>query len=274
MAEVFSHSKLTLFEMCPEAYKIKYIDKTWPDLPRSVELFLGDLVHQSLEWLYHVRKHREIKVDDLIEHYANNWSINVSEDIRIRQGVIDDYFHKGLRFLINYHKSNFPFQEKTLEIEKEIIFPLDEEGLYKIRGFIDRLDKSSDGTLEIHDYKTNKIAKTQAEADKDRQLALYHLGLQHLHGEKIKAKLIWHFLNDNVKVISERTDEDLEKLRKETLELINKIKTNTEWSQCNKPWCDWCAYKKANNLNENQHAQSQNTKQNTFNKNNSLKKYF
>jgi len=49
MAKLYSYSKLWLFENCPEAYKIKYIDKTFPEIPRSVEAFLGGMVHESLE---------------------------------------------------------------------------------------------------------------------------------------------------------------------------------------------------------------------------------
>lgn len=36
----------------------------------------------------------------------------------------------------------------------QVTFNLDKEGLYRITGFIDRLDKTHDGVFEIHDYKT------------------------------------------------------------------------------------------------------------------------
>ena len=52
--EVYSHSRLWLYENCPEYFKIKYLDKALPDLPVSMALFLGGVVHESLEWLYFI----------------------------------------------------------------------------------------------------------------------------------------------------------------------------------------------------------------------------
>jgi hypothetical protein len=36
--------ELCLYESCPEAYKVKYIDKTFPELPQSIHAFLGSVV--------------------------------------------------------------------------------------------------------------------------------------------------------------------------------------------------------------------------------------
>ena len=58
-SKIFSHSRLWLYENCPEAYKVKYIDKKFPDLPKSIEAFLGSMVHDSLEWLYTEKKTRK-----------------------------------------------------------------------------------------------------------------------------------------------------------------------------------------------------------------------
>jgi len=244
MVEVFSHSKLWLFENCAEAYKIKYIDKKWPDMPKSVELFLGSLVHESLEWLYHAVKNREIELDDLISHFANNWANEYGEDVRIRNGKAQQYFDKGVKFLIDYYMRNKPFDEETLDIEKPILFSLNDE--YKVRGFIDRIVLAKDGVYEVHDYKTNRYPKTQEQADADKQLAFYHLGMKEIYGEDVKVRLVWHFLSHDLKVVSQRSEEELVQLKLETLELIEKIKNNSVWKGCGKSWCDWCAWKKKN----------------------------
>jgi len=242
MSTIYSHSRLESFKWCKQAYKAKYVDKIYPDMPRSMELFLGDLVHRSLEWLYHVVKDRNVELDDLIEHFINNWKNEFGKDIRIRNGEAQEYHDKGVKFLINYYMRYRPFEEETVAIEKSILFNLDSEGKYKVRGFIDRLVKLPDGTIEVHDYKTSKRPKTQREADSDWQLAFYHLGIMDTLEEGAKVNLIWHFLANNIKVQSSRTDKQLEDLKKEVLEFITKVENNTSWPACKKPWCDWCAY--------------------------------
>ena len=245
---VYSHSKLWLYESCPEFYKLKYIDKKVPPMPTHISLFLGSTVHEALEWLYHQVKYHEITIDELIEYFTDLWTKSFSEDIRIENGDEVDAYNKGVRFLTDYYTKNKPFKQNVLAIERKILFPIDSEGHYKIQGFIDRLDIAEDGTYEVHDYKTNQSMKKQTDLDKDRQLALYHIGLQETFGKEIKVKLVWHFLNFNQQVTSERTQEQLDKLKEDTLSLIKKIESTTEWSACNSRYCDWCQYKRDNGV--------------------------
>jgi len=238
-----------LYENCPEAYKAKYIDRVFPDIPRSIQLFLGSLAHESLEWLYkEIKGGRSVELDELVKHFANNWHAQFSPDIRINSGEVGDYFNKGVKFLVDYYQRNKPFNENTIEVERKIIFSLDED--YGIMGYVDRIVLNKDGEYEVHDYKTNEMMKTQEELDADRQLALYHLGLREIFGKDINVKLVWHFLAHNRRMESARTPEELGKLRAETLDLIEKIRNTTEWPACGKQWCDWCAWKKSQELDK------------------------
>jgi hypothetical protein len=243
MKEVYSHSKLWLYENCPEAYKIKYIDKTFPDLPKSIHAFLGSTVHDALEHLYiELMSGNVLELDDVIKHFAKNWHANYTLDIRVPTGEkVENFFNKGVKFIIDYYQNNSPFSQNTIDTEKKIFFPIEESTF--IMGYIDRIEKHPDGTYEVHDYKTNNQMKRQEEVDSDRQLAFYHLGLQDSFGPNIKVKLTWHFLAHNRKIHSSRTQEQLNKLKTETLALINKIKNTTEWPACGKRFCDWCSYK-------------------------------
>lgn len=246
---VYSHSKLWLYESCPEYYKLRYIDKKAPVMPTTIPLFLGSATHEALEWLYHQVKHRPVEVDDLIEYFTERWlALLEDESLRAQEGEDIAAYNKGVRFLTDYYTKNKPFNQKVLAIEHKVLFSLDTEGKYKIQGFIDRLDISEDGTYEVHDYKTNQSMKKKEEIDKDRQLAFYHIGLKETFGKDIKVKLIWHFLNFNRDVTSSRTEEELEKLREDTIELIEKIEKTTEWPSCKSKYCDWCNYKKDNNI--------------------------
>src|SRR3989344_2939268 len=168
---LYSHSKLWLYESCPEFYKLKYIDKKVPPMQTSMPLFLGSTVHEALEWLYHQIKYHEITIDELIEYFTDRWSAQFDENIRVENGDEIDAYNKAVRFLTDYYTKHKPFKENVIAIERKVLFPLDSEGNYKIQGYIDRLDVAEDGTYEIHDYKTNQSMKRQSEIDNDRQLA-------------------------------------------------------------------------------------------------------
>ncbi len=246
--KVYSHSRLWLYESCPEFYKLKYIDKKLPVIPTHISLFLGSVVHEALEWLYHQVKYHEITIDELIEYFTERWTSQFSENVRIENGDEVDAYNKAVKFLVDYYTKHRPFKENVLAIERKIMFPLDEDKKYFIQGYIDRLDMAEDGTYEVHDYKTNAYPKKQAEVDDDRQLALYHIGLKEVFGNDIKVKLIWHFLSHNLQMVSQRSEERLEKLRNETLNLIKEIESATEWPACGGKYCDWCKYKSENKL--------------------------
>lgn len=249
MTEVYSNSKLWLFESCPEFYKLKYIDRTLPELPKSINLFLGSQVHETLEWLYkNIKENKTPTLHEIILNFVTNWKNNFS-GIKLKPNETqEEYANKGVKFLVDYYQKNKPFIDNTLHIEKKILFPLDVDANYFIQGYVDRIVQNNQGEYEIHDYKTNSFLKSQEELDKDRQLALYHIGLNELFGKDIKVKLIWHFLAHNKTITSQRTPEQLQKLKEETLELIRKIKSTTHWPACGKQWCDWCEYKRENNL--------------------------
>ena len=242
--EVYSHSKLCLYESCPEAYKVKYIDKTFPELPSSIHAFLGSAVHSALEHLYEkLMGGKVITLDELIEFFARTWHDSYTLDIRVPVGErVEDFFNRGMKFLIDYYQTNLPFSRETIDLERKIYFPL-AEGIYVV-GYIDRIEKKEDGSYEVHDYKTNKKMKSQEEVDADRQLAFYHLGLQDLFGTDVRVRLTWHFLAHNKKIHSFRTQAQLDELKEKTLALIARIRATQEWGACGKPWCDWCAYKR------------------------------
>lgn len=250
MMKVYSNSKLSLYEQCPEAFRIKYIDRTFPELPRSMALFLGEMVHESLEWLYvEAKDEKKVELDDLIFHFADTWHKNFSANIKLNGLRAEDFMQKGIRFLMDYYFKHAPFAENTIEVEKRIVFPLNET--YKVEGYVDRIVLGKEGEYEIHDYKTNERMKSQDEVDADRQLAFYHLGLKELFGADIKVKLIWHFLAHNQSIISQRSEIQLDDVKKNTVLLIKKIEETRVWPSCGNKWCDWCEFKKTQGLKVN-----------------------
>jgi len=244
---IYSHSRLSTFEQCPFKFKLRYIDEIVPEIEKSIEAHLGSIVHNTLEWLYiEVQKENLPNIEEVITYYSENWETNYTKDtVIVRKNLTDkDYFNKGVKFLLDYYMKHQPFKDGTIELEKRILIDLDGTGKYKIQGFIDRLVYNEETKeYEIHDYKTANSLPTEDKIATDRQLALYSIGIKNLFGEHREVLLTWHFLAHNIKICSRRTTEELEKLKKEIIELINKIESETDFPAQKSVLCGWCEFK-------------------------------
>jgi len=126
---IYSHSRLSIFEQCRLKFKFKYIDKIFPEIEKSIESHLGSCAHNTLEWIYSQIKQGEIpSIDDVIMNYSQHWKkdyvpgmIIVDESLTAK-----DYFNKGIQFLLDYYSKYYPFDDGTIELEKEIRIKLDE----------------------------------------------------------------------------------------------------------------------------------------------------
>ncbi len=243
--KVYSHSKLSTFEQCPQKYKFRYIDKIIV-IEKSIESFLGKTVHSTLEWLYReVKQGRVPSLDDVILYYSQAWAQTYDEKgIIINGGMTQqDYLEKGVKFLIDYYVKHKPFDDNTLEVEKEITLTIDDKGEYQLKGFIDRLVYNlKTCEYEIHDYKTSNTAPSQEKIDEDRQLALYSIAIKEIFGKDKEVLLVWHYLAYNKNVHSKRTNEQLEELKRSILDLIKTIESTQSFRPYISRLCDWCEY--------------------------------
>lgn len=246
---VFSHSRLETFESCALKFKFQYIDKV--EIPKrdSIEAFLGSRVHDVLEELY---KHKLMgklwEKDELLKYYFNLWEKEKHDDIFIvkKQYTLQDYYQQGHEALSRYWERYYPFDsEKTIALEQRVYLSLDEGDRYRIQGFIDRISKTPEGVWQIRDYKTKRKLPTKEEADRDRQLALYQIGIQKMWDNTEKVELIWHYLLFDEEVKSVRKKSDLQKLKAETIQLIDQVEMAIETGDFpfrESALCDWCAF--------------------------------
>ena len=155
---IYSHSRLEAFKGCPLKYKFNYIDKIKRE-EEGIEAFLGSRFHDVMEKIYKDLPFRKYSLDDLLVFYEDNWDKNYHDKIVIaaNERKAKDYKEIGKKFIEDYYKRYSPFnQGKVLGIERLVIINLGDNGEYKLRGYIDRLDQVKDRTYEIHDYKTSK----------------------------------------------------------------------------------------------------------------------
>ncbi|MBR9705841.1 PD-(D/E)XK nuclease family protein [Candidatus Pacearchaeota archaeon] len=244
---MYSHSKLSSFEQCPMKFKFQYIDRLKPEIEYTIEGFLGNMVHETLEWIHkQIIKGISIDLDSAIEYYARLWHSKYNKDIRIVKEEYDSeyYFNRGIKFIINYFTSNYPFSDNSIATEKRIIIRLDSQGKYILQGYIDRIVHNLDTNIfEIHDYKTGSFLKSQEELDNDRQLALYSIGIRENFSQAQDVHLVWHFLAHNQKMTSKRTIEQLDSLKQEIIDLIDKIESTKEFPAKSGVLCKWCGFR-------------------------------
>lgn len=248
---VYSHTRLGTFESCPRRYWFAYIGKPEIEKVATIEQFLGQRVHEALEELYRrVMKGRVMAEDELLALFERHWKREWSDAVRVVRAdeTAADYQAVGRKALAAYHRRHAPFdQAQTLKVEARVQFPLDGEGRYRMGGYVDRIARRADGTFEVHDYKTSGKLPTQETLDRDRQLALYHLGVERMWQGIERVELIWHYLRFDMPIVSHRTPEQLEAVKRSCIELIDEIEARgkAEESFPTNPGrlCDWCDFR-------------------------------
>jgi len=244
---IYSHSRVSTFENCPYAYKLRYIDKKKPEISTTIEAFMGGMVHRSLEYLYKLKKFKKrVALDSIIKFYRDLWQKNYSDDIlivKVDQGLkADNYRKMGEKFISDYYARMKPFEEMTiLGLETQDRMTLPDGNQWHIR--IDKLGCDSEGNYFVCDYKTNARMKDQEEADEDRQLAMYSIWVKDKFKDCKSVKLIWHMLAFDKDAISERTEEQLQKLQQEIVDKIKEIEFATEFPRKQTALCNYCGFK-------------------------------
>jgi len=234
-----------MYEECPLKYKLCYRDKIKRDT-EGVEGFLGLRVHDTLKKCYDDLKVTKLNsLDDLIEYYNKIWRENWHDSIVIvKQDLTqENYRALGTKLIENYYRRHSPFDaDITVGTEMNVSFSLDEAGKYKMQGYIDRLSKSPDGSYEIHDYKTSAYLPGKQQADKDRQLGLYQIGVQTRWPDIKNIRLIWHYLAHDTDLVSYRTADDITSLVENTKSLIDEIELAKDFPPKDSGLCQWCEY--------------------------------
>ncbi len=242
---VYSHSQLSMYEECPLKYKLCYRDGIKRDT-ESVEAFLGNMVHETLKKCYDdVRLTKLNTLDELLSNYDSIWQKRWHDLIVITKKDVNQEHYKALgkKMVETYYRRYAPFDaDTTIQTEMRLNFALGEDEKYRLTGYIDRLSCTSDGTYRIHDYKTSAYLPSQQQADSDRQLGLYHIGVQKRWPDVKDIKLVWHYLAFDRELVSSRSDEAVAQLVTDTTRLIDEIESAKEFPPKESGYCEWCEY--------------------------------
>lgn len=228
-----SFSKIDTFNRCPLKFKFKYIYKI--PSPESHASNFGTSIHNTLKQFYdHLMKGNEVFLELMQNLYEKNW-ISQGYESKAHENARKK---KGYEILTNYYKENSKNWIVPIFIEKPFNLKIAD---YTLTGRIDRIDKIEDDTCEIIDYKTGKLKKN-INLKKDLQLSIYALAGQNAYNLPI-SKLSLYYLENNKKVHTERTNEQLDKACAEIQSLANKINEGNYKATPGHD-CQYCEYRR------------------------------
>lgn len=240
----YSHSRISTFEQCRYKYKLQYIEKVKVDIPTTVEAFMGDLVHQTLEKLYKDLKYQRLHTkEELFLFFNELWKKEWTDTILVARDDLsaENYRLMGEKYLSLYYDHYKPFDQMTvLGLETQERMTLADGSKYHVR--IDKL-ACKGNTYYVCDYKTNNQMKDQETADADRQLAMYSIWVKDKFRDAKKVLLLWHMLAFDKEVTSERTDEQVQKLQQQVIQRIQEIEACTDYPTHVTNLCNYCVYK-------------------------------
>jgi len=230
-----SYSRLSRFETCPLSYRLHYLDKreAEPGLP----LRFGKAVHAVLEVLVreHVDEERTgpLSAERAAELWQQTW---ISEGLT---GL--ELFQEGLDILQRFVVEQGVVDHRdVLAVEKEFRLPV---GPFTVLGFIDRVNWVDDETVEVVDYKTNRMLFTRDEVDSSLQMSLYHVAAQRLWPWAKKVKLTFWMLRHGLKQETTRTLEQLGDALTYVKTLGKQTETATEFPARLNANCVYCDHR-------------------------------
>ena len=246
----FSYSRINTFDNCPQKYKIQYVDliKSSDD---SIEAFMGRIVHQVLENLYLIDDlaSQYITFDKIIEMYDKAWIENWHTNIYISNFKFNPKTYNkrtvymiGIECLKNYYNSfnqSGYFKQNVYAVE----FPFEINiGKYCFRGFIDRIDKDIDGSINIIDYKTSSKSKSSNQAINDMQMAIYGIAIRKMIKDYNEINSSLFYLRNKDFILFKHTNEKIDFLEKKILNKIDAIINTSHYNAKESILCEWCYY--------------------------------
>ncbi|HEU5035010.1 MAG TPA: PD-(D/E)XK nuclease family protein [Mycobacteriales bacterium] len=244
-----SPSRALDFKNCALLYRFRVIDRL-PE-PPSLEAARGTVVHSVLERLFDLPAAGRT-VAAALELVEPEWTALLEADPELA-GLVDGFTGDagaGLVALLESTRvllgSYFALEDpRRLEpADREVLVETTLRSGARLKGFIDRLDRSPAGDLRVVDYKTGKSPHEAYEGKALFQLRFYALVLWRSTGV-LPRMLRLYYLADREVIDYTPDARDLEGLERQIDALasaITKARETGDWRHKPSKLCGWCSF--------------------------------
>lgn len=229
--KALSHSSISLYLECPQKFKFRYVDKL-PQEPKSFFSF-GQSIHSTLQFFY--ENSTVPTLEQTLDHFSKNW---VAAGYKNSQHEQEEKV-KGVQILTDFYAKHAPIFRKPIFTEYR--FNTKIEGVPVI-GFIDRIDKLSDNTLVITDYKTGS-SLVKGRALSDPQLTLYQIACEELLNKKVSKVILYHVNSLVPSVSPAHSIEQTQFLRNQIVKVAQSIEKGLFLADPTPTKCSRCDYR-------------------------------
>lgn len=241
-----SYSQIQTFDTCPLHYKLRYLLNV--PTPLSPAISYGISVHSTLRDFFQLlRTDKSIKPQIIQELLQKNW---------IRAGFVgktheEKAFEQAKNMLTAFAENTLLHIPQTIALEYPFQFwinlPASKQGKLKVGGRIDRIDKLSDGRIEIIDYKTGANVPDEKKLKEDLQLTFYALAATEVQddilGKNAEEIVLTHYyLENNKKFSTVRSKEELNLGKERILKKVEEIQQSA-FLCSGGVFCQNCEYK-------------------------------
>jgi putative RecB family exonuclease len=184
-SNVYSFSRVKCFDQCPLRYRYRYL-QGHKEAFRSIESFLGNVVHDVLEWMY-AERNRGSDIDEpaMLRKLAAGWSASRDDSVAIIRVEDEEetYLKLGREMLVRFLRDTFDRdRSETVALEQRLSIRLSDTVVFT--GFADRVGRTDKGRVFVIDYKTSKNEGTASEFSEGLQAPLYAACVLREHGEE------------------------------------------------------------------------------------------
>lgn len=226
-----SYSSISTYLECPLRWKYLYIDHL-PEAPRGYFSF-GRTVHSVLEALLRplvvpgarrvpsgraqttledyraatasLTTGRLMSREELLALYRSEWVadgyVSTEEEARYRA--------LGEQILVEFHDQVAAAPPQPVAVEAHLEAAWD--GI-PVHGYIDRIDRTASGGLEILDYKTSREISS-GDVEESDQLALYQVLVEHNYPDPVERLTLYHLRSHRPITSAPRATKTLTELR-------------------------------------------------------------
>jgi len=236
--KTLSASSAKLFESCPSSWRTRYAreDGKRPAEQAGDAALLGTVVHATFEtWVadgHHMHPYSDTEALDMI--------LEIYEDKYWHEFSHAERFEAGKEMVVNWLQRMDWTGRTNITTERKSSFNIKtSQGTLPVYYVFDRIDRLSDGTIEVVDYKSGVRNVYADTLRNDIQARIYALAAQIEHPEAERIWVTFDMLRYSQVGVSFTKSENRQTLR--YLEkLAERIIAESGYTETINPGCRWC----------------------------------